>query len=81
MDGQRLVVAQEVQRETVYTIAHEALVDGWPTLQRWLDELGFHVAGFGCATCMGNSGDLAPVVSEHSGGCPVVLPPARRARS
>ncbi|MGG5808867.1 aconitate hydratase AcnA [Falsiroseomonas sp. CW058] len=28
-------------------------------LQRDLDALGFHLAGFGCATCSGNSGPLA----------------------
>ncbi len=33
-------------------------------LQRWLDELGFQVAGFGCGTCMGNSGPLNAGVSE-----------------
>jgi aconitate hydratase len=27
-------------------------------LQHYLDQLGFHVAGFGCATCIGNSGPL-----------------------
>ncbi|OYX94564.1 MAG: hypothetical protein B7Y74_06715 [Novosphingobium sp. 35-62-5] len=32
-------------------------------LQRSLDALGFHVAGFGCMTCVGNSGDLAPVLA------------------
>jgi aconitate hydratase len=31
-------------------------------LQRDLDALGFHLAGFGCATCSGNSGPLAPGV-------------------
>jgi aconitate hydratase len=31
-------------------------------LQRHLDVLGFQVAGFGCATCSGNSGPLAPGV-------------------
>jgi aconitate hydratase len=37
-------------------------------LQESLDELGFHVTGFGCMTCMGNSGPLAePIVRaiEH----------------
>ncbi|MEI7786814.1 MAG: aconitate hydratase AcnA, partial [Betaproteobacteria bacterium] len=33
-------------------------------LQPYLDQLGFQVAGFGCATCMGNSGPLAPWVEE-----------------
>jgi aconitate hydratase len=27
-------------------------------LQPYLDQLGFHVAGFGCTTCIGNSGPL-----------------------
>ncbi|UYP17926.1 aconitate hydratase AcnA [Rhodococcus sp. Z13] len=30
-------------------------------LQEHLDRLGFQVAGFGCGTCMGNSGPLGPV--------------------
>jgi aconitate hydratase len=33
-------------------------------LQRDLDVLGFHLAGYGCATCSGNSGPLAPGVEE-----------------
>jgi aconitate hydratase len=28
-------------------------------LQQYLDALGFYVAGYGCATCMGNSGPLS----------------------
>jgi aconitate hydratase len=28
-------------------------------LQRYLDQLGFNVVGFGCTTCIGNSGPLA----------------------
>jgi aconitate hydratase len=28
-----------------------------------LEALGFHIAGFGCMTCIGNSGDLDPEVS------------------
>ncbi|NKZ10806.1 aconitate hydratase AcnA [Mycolicibacterium septicum DSM 44393] len=34
-------------------------------LQTALDELGFHVAGFGCGTCMGNSGPLDPDVTAE----------------
>ncbi|MGW0003675.1 aconitate hydratase AcnA [Nocardia grenadensis] len=34
-------------------------------LQAPLDELGFQVAGFGCGTCMGNSGPLPDAVSDH----------------
>ena len=33
-------------------------------LQNYLDELGFHVVGFGCTTCMGNSGNLHDEVSD-----------------
>ena len=33
----RLLVAREDEGETVYEIAHEALLSGWPTLQQWLD--------------------------------------------
>lgn len=33
-------------------------------LQKSLDRLGFNVTGFGCMSCMGNSGPLAPSVSE-----------------
>ncbi|OGP08555.1 MAG: aconitate hydratase 1 [Deltaproteobacteria bacterium GWA2_45_12] len=29
-----------------------------------LEKLGFHVVGYGCTTCIGNSGPLLPVVSE-----------------
>jgi len=32
-------------------------------LQRYLDELGFNTVGYGCTTCIGNSGPLAPEVS------------------
>ncbi|ALM82810.1 aconitate hydratase AcnA [Bordetella sp. N] len=30
-----------------------------------LDNLGFQVAGYGCATCMGNSGPLAPTIADE----------------
>ncbi|WP_233236999.1 aconitate hydratase AcnA [Bordetella sp. LUAb4] len=30
-----------------------------------LDTLGFQVAGYGCATCMGNSGPLAPAIADE----------------
>jgi aconitate hydratase len=33
-------------------------------LQSSLDALGFQLAGFGCMTCMGNSGPLAPELAE-----------------
>ncbi|GAA2248765.1 aconitate hydratase AcnA [Rarobacter faecitabidus] len=32
----------------------------WP----YLEKLGFHLVGYGCATCIGNSGPLAPEVSD-----------------
>jgi aconitate hydratase len=48
------------------TVAHYLEDSG---LQSYLDTLGFHIAGFGCATCMGNSGPLLPrvdkLVDEH----------------
>ncbi|TAN51325.1 MAG: aconitate hydratase AcnA, partial [Rhodospirillales bacterium] len=38
-------------------------------LQEHLDALGFAIAGFGCTTCIGNSGPLdAPVVEAIEGG-------------
>ncbi|MBI4292846.1 MAG: aconitate hydratase AcnA [Betaproteobacteria bacterium] len=33
-------------------------------LQPYLDRLGFNVAGFGCATCVGNSGPLPATIEE-----------------
>jgi aconitate hydratase len=33
-------------------------------LQPYLDQLGFQVVGYGCATCIGNSGPLQPEISE-----------------
>ena len=32
----------------------------WP----YLEKLGFHLVGYGCATCIGNSGPLPPEVSD-----------------
>jgi len=32
----------------------------WP----YLEKLGFHLVGYGCTTCIGNSGPLAPEISE-----------------
>ena len=32
----------------------------WP----YLEKLGFHLVGYGCATCIGNSGPLAPEISD-----------------
>jgi aconitate hydratase len=33
-------------------------------LMPYLEQLGFTVAGYGCTTCIGNSGDLAPEINE-----------------
>jgi aconitate hydratase len=33
-------------------------------LQPYLDRLGFQTVGYGCTTCIGNSGPLAPAVEE-----------------
>ncbi|MDO4716699.1 MAG: aconitate hydratase AcnA [Propionibacteriaceae bacterium] len=33
-------------------------------LQRYLDELGFTTVGYGCVTCIGNTGPLIPEVSK-----------------
>ena len=33
-------------------------------LQTDLDQLGFNIVGFGCTTCIGNSGPLAPEISK-----------------
>ncbi|MCS4488816.1 aconitate hydratase AcnA [Streptococcus sciuri] len=33
-------------------------------LQPYLDQLGFQVVGYGCTTCIGNSGSLSPEVSK-----------------
>ncbi|PTY07411.1 aconitate hydratase [Opitutaceae bacterium EW11] len=33
-------------------------------LQRYLDQLGFNLVGYGCTTCIGNSGPLPSVIEE-----------------
>jgi aconitate hydratase len=33
-------------------------------LQRYLDELGFNLVGYGCTTCIGNSGPLAAPIED-----------------
>jgi aconitate hydratase len=33
-------------------------------LQRYLDRLGFYLVGYGCTTCIGNSGPLHPAIEE-----------------
>ncbi len=43
----------------------------------YLEQLGFDVAAYGCTTCIGNSGDLAPEINEAISGkdliCAAVL--------
>src|SRR5439155_16862802 len=36
-------------------------------LQQYLDELGFNTVGYGCTTCIGNSGPLPNEISEAVG--------------
>ena len=33
-------------------------------LQKYLNEQGFHIVGYGCTTCIGNSGDLDESVAS-----------------
>lgn len=33
-------------------------------LQKYLDEIGFNLAGYGCATCIGNSGPIAQEIAD-----------------
>src|SRR5438874_5140568 len=33
-------------------------------LQPYLDKLGFYAVGYGCTTCIGNSGPLDPLVED-----------------
>jgi aconitate hydratase len=33
-------------------------------LQPYLDQLGFNLVGYGCTTCIGNSGPLAPAIED-----------------
>ena len=33
-------------------------------LQTYLDQIGFNLVGYGCTTCIGNSGPLDPVIEE-----------------
>lgn len=37
-------------------------------LTPYLDKLGFNLVGYGCATCIGNSGPLAPEIEEEIRG-------------
>lgn len=41
-------------------------------LQKYLDELGFNVVGYGCTTCIGNSGPLPAQVDEIISKCDLV---------
>ena len=41
-------------------------------LQTDLDALGFNLVGFGCTTCIGNSGPLAPPISKAINGNDIV---------
>src|ERR1700741_4676160 len=34
----------------------------------YLDKLGFNLVGYGCTTCIGNSGPLPPAISEGGDG-------------
>lgn len=43
-------------------IVTEYLTDA--KLMPYLEELGFTLAGYGCTTCIGNSGDLTPEINE-----------------
>jgi aconitate hydratase len=33
-------------------------------LQKYLDQIGFNIVGYGCMTCIGNSGPLDPAIEE-----------------
>ncbi len=46
-------------------------------LQHYLDQLGFNIAAYGCTTCIGNAGDIAPelnqIITQHDViGCAVL---------
>ncbi len=41
-------------------------------LQTYLDQLGFNLVGYGCMTCIGNSGPLDPAVEEAVRGNDVI---------
>jgi aconitate hydratase len=48
-------------------------------LQEDLDALGFNLVGFGCTTCIGNSGPLAPEISKAINDNDLVAPRSCRA--
>lgn len=33
-------------------------------LQKYLNQLGFNIVGYGCTTCIGNSGDIDDAVAS-----------------
>ncbi|MGC4045175.1 MAG: aconitase family protein [Armatimonas sp.] len=37
-------------------------------LQSYLDQIGFQTVGYGCTTCIGNSGPLDASIGKDSGG-------------
>lgn len=41
-------------------------------LQPYLDELGFNIVGYGCTTCIGNSGPLDPTIEDAVTGNDVI---------
>ncbi|MBW2563797.1 MAG: aconitate hydratase AcnA, partial [Deltaproteobacteria bacterium] len=43
-------------------VVEDYLIDA--NLMPYLEALGFHVAGFGCTTCIGNSGPLDPAIEK-----------------
>lgn len=43
-------------------VVADYLVDA--NLMQYLEALGFHIAGFGCTTCIGNSGPLNPEIEK-----------------
>lgn len=39
-------------------------LDSCSGLQKYLNHLGFHIVGYGCTTCIGNSGDIDEAVAS-----------------
>lgn len=39
------------------------MISSYSGLQEYLNQQGFHIVGYGCTTCIGNSGDLHESVS------------------
>jgi aconitate hydratase len=42
-------------------------------LQKYLDQIGFGIVGYGCSTCIGNSGPLDPVMENLIAGNDLVI--------